>query len=198
MVMEQQKRLMSDIRPAGVAGTQKIPVRIVQPSAVLSPSAELPKPQEPAKVEPPWRAGFPSVRTIYIKLQAEVRRVFGGVGRWWWVGFAVAIMFLSGTEYWYMTDRGDVSDTAATGRQVSEVVAEVGRLMVLPEGETPILAEVANHDALKDEPFFRFAKEGDAVLLYREAGKVILYRPSEKKIIEVSPFRVTAPAAKNI
>lgn len=72
-------------------------------------------------------------------------------------------------------------------QEVASVVAEVGQLIVLPEGETPVVAEVADIEALKGQEFFAKAATGDKVLIYTQALKAILYRPSTKKIIEVAP-----------
>jgi len=72
-------------------------------------------------------------------------------------------------------------------QEVSRLVAEVGKLIVLPEGETPVVAEVADVEALKGQEFFAKAAQGDKVLIYTTALKAILYRPSTKKIIEVAP-----------
>ena len=72
-----------------------------------------------------------------------------------------------------------------TRQEIEELVREVGNIIVLPEGETPTLATVTNIDEVKDQPFFSNAQNGDQVLIYSVAGKAYLYRPSEKRIIEV-------------
>lgn len=76
--------------------------------------------------------------------------------------------------------------------EVSEVVQEVGRLMVLPN-ETPTLATVSDQTKLANQPFFAHAQNGDKVLIYTQAKKAILYRPSIDKIIEVAPIVIPAP-----
>ena len=74
--------------------------------------------------------------------------------------------------------------------EVTEVVNQVSKLMVLPQGEVPILATVSNLEELKDQPFFANAKLGDKVLIYSNAKKVILYNPETNKIIEVAPLNI--------
>ena len=76
----------------------------------------------------------------------------------------------------------------ATADELKEVVAKVGRLVVLPEGEDPTLATVADPELLKDQPFFARAKKGDKVLVYNGAGKAILYDPVQDKIVEIAPI----------
>lgn len=72
-------------------------------------------------------------------------------------------------------------------QEVQGLVSEVGKLIVLPEGETPVVAEVADVEALKGQEFFAKSAVGDKVLIYTTALKAILYRPSTGKIIEVAP-----------
>jgi hypothetical protein len=78
---------------------------------------------------------------------------------------------------------------------VAGVIAQVGELITLPEGETPTVASVADLDKLRDQPFFAYAEVGDRVLIYRQAKKAYLYRPSINKLIEVAPVVVDASAS---
>ncbi|MBI2444715.1 MAG: hypothetical protein HYV42_05780 [Candidatus Magasanikbacteria bacterium] len=78
--------------------------------------------------------------------------------------------------------------------EVTQVVTAVAKLMVLPEGETPTLATVADPSRLKDQPFFARAKVGDKLLLYTQALKAVLYDPAANKILEVAPLSLGNPA----
>lgn len=70
--------------------------------------------------------------------------------------------------------------------EAQTLVAKVGRLMDLPEGEQPTIATVSDVTKLQDQSFFRKAKNGDKVLIYTKAQKAILYDPKEDKIVEVT------------
>lgn len=85
----------------------------------------------------------------------------------------------------------------AAKAQVSDAVTKIGRLVDLPSGETPTLATVADPTKLKDQAFFTNAKVGDQVLIYTQAKKAILYRPSTNKIVEIAPVNIgtSQPAA---
>ncbi len=78
----------------------------------------------------------------------------------------------------------------AAKTQVSEAVAKIGQLVDLPSGETPTLATVTDPSRLKDQAFFANARVGDQVLIYTQAKKAILYRPSTNKIIEIAPVNI--------
>lgn len=76
--------------------------------------------------------------------------------------------------------------------EVAAIVNEVKQIMILPEGEQPTLATVADPSKLRDQPFFAKAKVGDKVLLYTNARKAVLYDPIAKKIVEVAPINIGA------
>ena len=74
--------------------------------------------------------------------------------------------------------------------EVDRLVSEVGSLIALPSDEKPTVATITDIEKLKDQPFFKNAKNGDKVLIYTNARKAILYRPSEKRIIEVGAVNI--------
>ncbi len=78
----------------------------------------------------------------------------------------------------------------AVDQEVDELVAEVGELIILPEGETPTVATVSDPELLSEQAFFANAKAGDRVLLYTTAKKAILYDPVAHKIVEVAPINI--------
>lgn len=73
------------------------------------------------------------------------------------------------------------------------LIDEIGKLIDLPQGESPTIATVSDVEKLKNQPFFAKAKNGDKVLIYNNAKKAILYDPVGKKILEVGPLVATAP-----
>lgn len=72
--------------------------------------------------------------------------------------------------------------------EIQQIVATISQGMVLPEGEDPTIATVIDREQLQDQQFFANAENGDKVLIYTNARKAILYRPSTQKIIEVAPI----------
>ena len=66
--------------------------------------------------------------------------------------------------------------------EINNVLAQVGSLMVLPEGEQPAVATVVDLAKLEGKPFFKNAQLGDKVIIYSQAGKAILYVDFERVI----------------
>lgn len=82
----------------------------------------------------------------------------------------------------------NAADTVTQDNQ--KLIEAMGQLMVLPTDETPTIATVTDLEKLKDQPFFTNAQVGDKVLIYTNAKKAILYRPSENKVIELAPLNI--------
>lgn len=74
--------------------------------------------------------------------------------------------------------------------EIDTLVARIGELMVLPEGEQPTVATVSDIELLREQPFFANAKNGDRVLIYTSARKAILYDPVANKIVEIAPINI--------
>jgi hypothetical protein len=72
--------------------------------------------------------------------------------------------------------------------EVAAIVTNLTKFMELPEDEAPMLATVTDITKLKSNPFFAKAQNGDKVLVYAKSAKAILYRPSTRKVIEISVF----------
>lgn len=87
--------------------------------------------------------------------------------------------------YFYQKATADPQKEAQ--QELQSTITAIGKLMVLPVGETPTMATVSDPEKLKDQPFFAHAQKGDKVLIYSTSQKAILYSPSLNKIIEVAP-----------
>ena len=67
-----------------------------------------------------------------------------------------------------------------------KLLSEVGKIIELPSNESPTVAVVSDKEKLSGNVFFKNSQNGDKVLIFAEAKKAILYRPSTKKLIEVA------------
>jgi hypothetical protein len=71
--------------------------------------------------------------------------------------------------------------------EIKDVTTKVGRLVLLPSGgQVPTVAIIKNAATLKNQSFFANAQDGDYVLVYSQAKKAILYRPSINRVIVYS------------
>lgn len=85
---------------------------------------------------------------------------------------------------------GLVKGPSILQKEEDELVAKVGSLIALPENEDPVVATVSDKEQLQGQAFFENAIDGDKVLIYADAGKVVLYRPSEKRVVEVGTVNI--------
>jgi hypothetical protein len=69
--------------------------------------------------------------------------------------------------------------------ETANIVALVGKLVILPEGEEPVLATVTDKEKLKDQPVFAKAENGDKILIYSIAQKAYIYNPTKNVIVDV-------------
>jgi len=81
----------------------------------------------------------------------------------------------------------------ADSKEIEELTKTIGQFVELPADETPTLATVTDREKLADQTFFLKAENGDKVLIYSNSGKAILYRPSTKKIVDMTSVNVNQP-----
>ncbi len=74
--------------------------------------------------------------------------------------------------------------------EVDVLISDVGKLLALPDDEKPTVATITDVEKLKEQTFFKNAMNGDKVLIYTKAKKAILYRPSDKKVVEVGAVNI--------
>lgn len=77
--------------------------------------------------------------------------------------------------------------------EIKKIVAEIAKVARLPENEIPSVATITDVSKLKDQPFFKDAKNGDILLVFNTSGKAVLYDPKEKKIVDVTTLS-TSPS----
>ncbi len=75
---------------------------------------------------------------------------------------------------------------AATANESRGIVERVSKLVILPEGENPVVATVNDLRPLADKPFFKNAKVGYKLLIYEKAGRGVLYDPVKNRVVEMA------------
>ncbi len=108
-----------------------------------------------------------------------------------WVGTLVLVVLLAigavGYSFYYVASiKGELEDLREARIQTkSQLVEEIGKLIILPEGEDPTIATVVDPELLRDQPFFKNAKAGDRVLIYSKDSRAVLYDPVASRVVEI-------------
>jgi hypothetical protein len=79
-----------------------------------------------------------------------------------------------------------LSQQEIQAQKVAALQQQVGKLMILPQGQ-PLVATVTDPASLKSQPFYADVQSGDMLLVYQQARRAILFRPSAGKIVNVGP-----------
>jgi hypothetical protein len=78
--------------------------------------------------------------------------------------------------------------------RANDLTAKVAKLAELPD-EQPIVSLIDDISKLSSQSFFDDAENGDAVLIFETAGRAIIYRETENRIIKDGPLVPTVDAA---
>lgn len=78
-------------------------------------------------------------------------------------------------------------------RDNDKIIGKIGDLYTLPQDEEPEIAVVKDVEALKNNPFFEPAQNGDYVVVYSGAKLAIIYRPEGNRLVKVGPLNVQDP-----
>lgn len=81
--------------------------------------------------------------------------------------------------------------TEAAKEEIQTLVTEIGKSIVLPVKEDPTVATITDVNKLNAQPFFKQAKDGDKVIIYPVTRKIILYRPSLHKVVDITAMNVS-------
>lgn len=96
---------------------------------------------------------------------------------------AVLILAVAGGVYAYEKYQKSKNPDAAAQNDAEDLVAQVGKLMKLPN-ETPVIATVSDVAKLGSQSLFKNAQNGDKVLIFNQSKKAIVYRPSTNQIVD--------------
>lgn len=91
-----------------------------------------------------------------------------------------------------------ISDTQKIeAMQHDAILATIRTVMELPS-EKPSIVTITDREKLQNQTFFQKAENGDKIIIYEDAKRVILYRPKTKKIVDVAPLVFNAPTQSEI
>lgn len=106
------------------------------------------------------------------------------------VGIAVVILLVVSVYFFVQYQNAkEESDEQKTlkllqiERENDTLIKDVGSLVELPANEVPTIATVSDKNKLNKQLFFSKAENGDKVLIYKENGVAVIYRPASRKIV---------------
>jgi len=111
-------------------------------------------------------------------------------------GFIIFVIILTlsavGAAGYFYKQYNDIKNNPnkVSTDEINSITSVISKFMDLPTGETPTLATVTDKEKLKDQDFFKNSENGDKILIYANAKKAVLYRPSAGKVIEVAPLLI--------
>ncbi len=110
-------------------------------------------------------------------------------GVFWFLAFVTLLAL--GTAGYFYAQYHQLAQTALTPEEeMRQIIGAIDKSIALPQSETPVLATVSDVSRLAGKKFFEKAENGDKVLIYTEAGMAYLYRPSIRKLINISQLNV--------
>lgn len=95
----------------------------------------------------------------------------------------------AGASYYWYTQYQKIATTPQAGSadEVKALVKKLSMYMELPE-ESPSVITITDREKLQNQEFFKKAKNGDKIIVYEKTRRIILYRPSNSRIIDVAPL----------
>lgn len=100
---------------------------------------------------------------------------------------------VAGYFYWQYRNTASVKEA----KEIEDLTKEISQSFLLPENETPTLATVTDKEKLAGQPFFQKSENGDKVLIYSQSGRAVLYRPSLKKIVDITSININPQTTQN-
>lgn len=112
------------------------------------------------------------------------------------LGLILAIIIIGGVAFVYRNQSTESSpnnildelNVEEQEKENKDIIEKVNELTLIPVGEEPEIATVDDKSKLGDQAFFSRAENGDKVIIYRNAKRVVLYRPSTNQIVETGPL----------
>jgi hypothetical protein len=111
------------------------------------------------------------------------------------IAFAVLLIGVVPGYFFYAhyekTQKRLENPTDAAKVEVAKTVEAVGKLILLPSDEEPTLATVSDKTKVQDQALIQAnVRNGDKILIYSQAKKAYLYRPSINKLVAIAPVNI--------
>lgn len=115
------------------------------------------------------------------------------------ISYTVFLVILAGiglVVYLVINEKKNEFKTSNNPQKAKEIALslkeQVGKIYVLPS-EDPVVATVTDTKALPENDFYKKAENGDKILIFEASKKIILYRPSANKVVDVGSLETPPP-----
>lgn len=160
-----------------------------------------PKKEEPVEQETPKKKSL--ISRIFSSIGRQIKKFFMLIRNNPFKTFVIVAMII-GLGWFaneYMNTKNQIkqlTDPKTSGQtEIQIITGVVSRVIDLPKDEEPDLATVNDISKLQGKSFFKNAQNGDKLLVYPRAQKLLIFRPVENKVIEYSSFNSSDPNSSN-
>jgi len=111
---------------------------------------------------------------------------------WLVIGFIILFILGIGSAsvayyYYHQAQQLVKNPQKATDLENQAILQKISTIMVLPS-EKPSIATIFDKTKLQGQAFFQKAQNGDKVIIFEQAQRVLLYRPDTGKVIDFAPL----------
>jgi hypothetical protein len=100
----------------------------------------------------------------------------------------ISIGSVCAAAYFYQQyQRLQANPQATTEKELEKMLKTISTVMELPT-EKPSIATILDTEKLKGQAFFQKAKNGDKVIIFEQARRVLLYRPDTGRVVDFAPL----------
>lgn len=103
----------------------------------------------------------------------------------------VVVVVLAALGYYFLQVKGVASNPDAVNTKAT--LRELSKLMLVPSDAEPVISTITDTETIPKQPFFKYAQNGDIVIIFQSELKAVLYRPSTKRIVNMALIAPTEP-----
>jgi len=105
------------------------------------------------------------------------------------IGLFILLVFVGAVLKFTPLGQKVPREEAKKAQETKEILAKIGRHLMLPVGEEPVVAIIKDKELLvKEQTFYLDAQNGDYLVVYPKAAKALIYSPKRDMLVNVGPI----------
>jgi hypothetical protein len=92
------------------------------------------------------------------------------------------VVALAASGFWFAQYRKALRNNPATQQQ--QLVTQLSKLIEMPSGQ-PVITTVIDKSKLTNPTLASLAHNGDRLFIFTKSKRLVLYRPSDKKVVDM-------------